>query len=380
MTEFLYDEKPYDVEFDATVISCEAKGDAFEIVLDSTLFFPEQGGQTCDTGYIEGSLVSDVQLSEGIVYHTCSMAFAPGEKVHGKIDWQHRFNNMQQHTGEHIFTGLAHSRYGAQNVGFHLSDNTVTLDLDIELNSAQIREIEVLANEVIAENRRVKCYYPDLEQLKDIDYRSKKEIEGPVRLVEIEGVDICACCAPHATSTAQVGLLKVISFEKYKGGVRVYILCGSRAFFDYSFKQSIIDNARQVLNCKPEEIEEKIKSLLNENKNTKYEMSQIKTRQLLAQIEAYPAELSDITIFTEGVDSKIMREGVNGLMEKHDGLCSIFSGNDEDGYSFVIGSRTRDCQAIMSGLRQMLLAKGGGNKQMAQGSVASTKSEIERVM
>ena len=229
----LFDSDSFAKDFIAKVISCEQTNiddrKLYKVVLDRTLFFPEQGGQTSDIGMIDDATVVDVQIKDDIIYHYCTSGFLIGEEVHGTLDWSHRFNNMQQHTGEHIFTGIAHKSYGADNVGFHLSDNTVTLDLNIELDQEQIDFIERSANELIARDVAVKAYYPNQDLLGAINYRSKKEIEGPVRLVEIEGTDLCACCAPHVKSTGQVGILKVISFNKYKGGTRVYILCGLRA-------------------------------------------------------------------------------------------------------------------------------------------------------
>lgn len=380
MTKPLYDDRPYDRAFGAKVLSCEAAEEGYRVVLDQTLFFPEQGGQSCDLGTIDGILVKDVQIKDEIIYHTLEKELAVGSEVSGEINWEHRFSNMQQHTGEHIYVGLAHNKYGAENVGFHLSDNTVTLDLDVELTKEQVLELELMANQVIASDVAVSCYYPASEEIASIEYRSKKEIDGALRLVEIEGVDICACCAPHVSSTGQVGLLKVVSFGKYKGGMRIYILCGFRALADYNSRMVILEDTYQLLNCQEQDIPAKVRTLIGDNKQLKYDMSQIKAKQLYEQIEKYPSEIEDITIFTSDLDAKTMRDGVNIMVEKHSGLCAIFSGDDEAGYNFVIGSQTRDCAAIAAGLRELLSAKGGGSKQMAQGSVESTRVEIERTL
>ena len=380
----LYDKDAFAKEFAAKVISCEEvfTGDRklYKVVLDQTLFFPEQGGQTSDIGTIDSSNVVDVKIENEIIYHYCTSGFLSGESVNAKIDWNHRFNNMQQHTGEHIFTGLAHKKYGADNVGFHLSDNTVTLDLNVELNQEQIRELELAANQLIAKDVEVRAYYPEPALLPAIDYRSKKEISGPVRLVEIEGTDICACCAPHVKTTGQVGILKVVDFGKYKGGTRVYILCGLRALEDYNRRMSILAKTYQKLSCMEDEIPEKVAGIIEDNKQLKFSVSEVKFSALMSQIEKYPSDLIDVTIFTEDLDAKNMRDGVNALVEKHAGLCAIFSGNDEDGYNFVIGSSTRDCSAIATGLRELLGAKGGGSKQMAQGNVMATRSQIENTL
>lgn len=383
-TVALYDSDAFAKDFIGKVISCEEVScngkQAYKIVLNNTLFFPEQGGQTSDIGLLDGHEIFDVQIENDIIYHYSDHGFLIGEEVHGVIDWKHRFNNMQQHTGEHIFTGLAHNKYGADNVGFHLSDNTVTLDLNIELNKEQIDGLERMANEVIAKDVPVTAYYPKKELLPAINYRSKKEIEGDVRLVEIEGVDICACCAPHVKTTGQVGLLKVVSFNKYKGGTRIYIMCGMRALADYNRRMDLLEKTYQALSCSEDEVPEKVANLLEDNKNLKYRISEIKASILMNQIEKYPGELVDVTIFTEDLDAKTMRDGVNYLVAHHEGLCAIFSGDDESGYDFVIGSATRDCSAIAAGLRELLGAKGGGSKQMAQGNIQATKSAIENTL
>ena len=383
-TVALYDSDAFAQDFMGKVISCEEvlcnNEKAYRVVLDKTLFFPEQGGQTSDIGLIDGHEVFDVQIEKEVIYHYCRHGFLSGEEVHGVIDWNHRFNNMQQHTGEHIFTGLAHNKYGAENVGFHLSDNTVTLDLNIELNREMIDGLEKLANEVIAKDLPIKAYYPKKELLPAIPYRSKKELEGDVRLVEIEGVDICACCAPHVKTTGQVGLLKVVSFNKYKGGTRVYILCGMRALADYNRRMDLLAETYQKLSCAEDDLPSKVAVIIEDNKQLKFRISEIKAGILMNQIEGYPSEIKDITIFTEDLDAKTMRDGVNYLVEHHAGLCAIFSGDDDNGYDFVIGSSTRDCGAIAAGLREMLGAKGGGSKQMAQGNVQATRSAIENTL
>lgn len=379
-TKALYDNDSFLKKFTATIISCTPWEGTFKVILDQTVFFPEQGGQTSDTGILGAGKVLDVQIENDEIVHYTDIAYTVGETVLGEIDWSSRFSKMQQHTGEHLFTGLAHNIFGAENVGFHLSDNTVTLDLDIELSLEQVRQLERKVNEAIALDLPIKAYYPSDEEISGIEYRSKKEIEGAIRLVEIEGIDICACCAPHVNTTGQVGMLKVISFGKYKGGTRVYILCGLRALEDYNKKMDILSSTYQTLNCKEEEIPEKVKGLIEDNKNQKYQISEIKAKILLEQIEKYPSEIVDVTIFTEDLDAKNMREGVNALVEKHSGLYAIFSGDDENGYNFVIGSSTRDCSAIAKGLRELLGAKGGGSKQMAQGSIMATRSQIEQTL
>ena len=192
LTEKLYDNDAYLTEFTAQVISCTPCENGYKVILDKTAFFPEEGGQYSDKGFIDDSAVFDVQLENGELLHYCSEAVSGS--VIGKIDFQRRFRNMQSHTGEHIISGLIHSLFGGENVGFHLGQEEVTCDYDIELDSQQLALIELEANKAIYRNLAVKGYYPQAEKLKEIPYRSKKEIEEAVRIVEIEDIDCCACC------------------------------------------------------------------------------------------------------------------------------------------------------------------------------------------
>ena len=401
MTKALYDELPYDREFEAKVIELEKEDGYYKLILDQTLFFPEQGGQSSDIGYIDGIKIYDVQIIDGTIYHYLKLditnederetaesslenRFLPDTIIRGTIDWNHRFNNMQQHTGEHIFTGIAHKKYGAENVGFHLSDNTVTLDLNIELTKEQIDDIETKANEVIANNVPVICYYPSELELDKIEYRSKKEIEGAVRLVEIEGVDICACCAPHVSSTSQVGLLKVLSATKYKGGTRVSILCGLRALTDYRQKQHQLEESIKLLNCPLEEVSKKASKLLEENKTLKYKLSQIQSEGFLREIAKYNADENlgkeDVIIFTEGVETKALRDGVNLMMSKHKGICAVFNEEIESKFNFILGSELIDCNDVAATLRAIFDAKCGGSNKMIQGSIEADAEEIRATL
>ena len=242
----LYDENPYETCFEAAVreVSVNEKAGTAAIVLDRTLFFPEEGGQTPDTGVLAGLPVTDVQIRNGVIIHTVRFAKESpvpreGATVSGTIDWTHRFSNMQNHTGEHILSGLLHSLYGYENVGFRLSDNTVTLDTGGQLDDAQLCNLERRANEVIYRNVKVTCEYPPEEVLQKLAYRSKKELPGPVRIVTIDGVDVCACCAPHVRRTGEIGLIRIIDVLHTKTNMRLTIVCGSRAleYTQHSFEQ-----------------------------------------------------------------------------------------------------------------------------------------------
>ena len=232
-TEKLFYEDSHLKEFTAKVISCKPYKEQYKVVLDRTAFFPEGGGQYADTGMLDDVRVLDVHEKEGIIYHTTEKALEAGKTVTGKINWEERFEKMQQHTGEHIVSGLVHERFGYNNVGFHLGSDYCTMDFDGTLTKEQLREIELAANQAVWKNIDIVVTYPSKEELANMDYRSKIEIEGQVRIVTVPGYDVCACCAPHVKKTGEIGMLKLVNMVNYKGGERITMLCGVRALKDY---------------------------------------------------------------------------------------------------------------------------------------------------
>ena len=263
----LYDLDAYATEFDAKVVSCEAvtynKQDGYAVVLDKTLFFPEEGGQSPDKGTIDGKEVLDVQIKKDIVTHYMAEALEEGAAVHGVLDWKHRFSNMQQHSGEHIFSGIVHREYGFNNVGFHLSDNIVTMDFDGVLTAEQVADVEYKVNEAIAKNVEIMAAFPSKEELAALEYRSKIEIDGAVRIVTVDGFDVCACCAPHVKRTGEIGLLKVMSVQNYKGGVRISMLCGFRALQAFREKAEVVSSLTGMLSTSQETIVERVGQMKN---------------------------------------------------------------------------------------------------------------------
>jgi len=388
-TKKLYDMDAYQTEFEATVLSCEKmtvktmseeNEVVYEIVLDQTLFFPEEGGQTPDKGRLHGYDVIDVQIKKDTIYHYVTGCLEVGSKVKGEIDWKHRFSNMQQHSAEHIFSGLAHRKYGLKNVGFHLSDQIVTMDFDKPLTEAQLRDMEWEVNEAIVANVEIKTGYPSQEKLVNLDYRSKIEIDGDIRIVEILGYDICACCAPHVQRTGEIGIFKIQSVQNYKGGVRISFLSGFRALEEYRRKSTIISELSGILTTNQDNLTEHVTKQKNQIYELKTQLSNVKQSMMENKLAEIAESQKDVILFESDLETPVMRNVVNKLMETHDGICGIFVGDDTEGYNFIIGSKTINCCEVAAKLREELNARGGGKPQMVQGSVCAPEENIKRVL
>lgn len=380
----LYDADAYQTEFEATVLACEEvekkDGKVYQVWLDQTLFFPEEGGQSPDMGTIDGVEVLDVQIKNEVITHTLAAPLTVGTTVKGVVDWKHRFYNMQQHSGEHIFSGIVHKEFGYDNVGFHLSDSIVTMDFNGVISPKEITEIEEKVNQAIIENIPVEVSYPSKEELKELDYRSKIEIEGQVRIVTIPGYDVCACCAPHVRRTGEIGSLKVMNVQSYKGGVRVSILCGFRALDAFRQKADIITELMAEFSTSQDAILDNVKKLKGANQTMKNQLAAAKQELMEYKVSAIPEDSENAILFEADLETPVVRGVVNGLVEKFAGISAVFVGNDENGYQFIVGSKNKDCRQIAATLREKLSARGGGSDKMIQGSVAATQLQIEELL
>ena len=380
----LYDQDAYATEFEAEVLACEEvekkEKKVYQIWLDQTLFFPEEGGQSPDMGTIDGIKVLDVQIKDEVITHTLAAPLAVGTMVKGVVDWKHRFYNMQQHSGEHIFSGIVHNRFGYDNVGFHLSDSIVTMDFNGVITAEDIEKIETEVNQAIIENIPVEVSYPTKEELKVLEYRSKIEIEGQVRIVTIPGYDVCACCAPHVRRTGEIGMLKVMNVQSYKGGVRISILCGFRALEAFRQKADIITELMAQFSTNQEALVENVTKLKNTNQTMKNQLALAKQELMEYKVAAIPEDSENAILFESDLDTPVVRNVVNGLVEKFAGISAVFVGDDENGYQFIVGSKNKDCRAIAAALREKLSARGGGSDKMIQGSVAASQLQIEELL
>ena len=379
ITEKLYDADAYALDFTAAVLSCNEvvrqQKKLYEVILDRTLFFPEEGGQTPDTGTLSDIPVKDVQIHAGVISHMLSEPLLTGQQVNGRINWEHRFSNMQQHSGEHIFSGIVHASYGYDNVGFHLSDSVVTMDYNAVLTAEQIRKIEQEVNRVISLNLEIQVSYPSSRELMTLQYRSKKEIEGQVRIVTVPGYDVCACCAPHVKRTGEIGLLKVISSQNYKGGVRISILCGCRALALFTEEHTMLTALAASLSTAADRIPEMMQKQQRDHAALVEKLQQAGIELMRYRLRDIPQTQENVILFTEEADNRILRESVNLLTEEHSGLCAVFAGTDADGYCYIIGSAQKDVRTAGRLLQQELGAKGGGSERMIQGQVQAVSAQ-----
>ncbi len=353
-------------------------GEKYEILLDKTAFFPNEGGQTSDVGTLGGTNVENVIERDGEIFHICDAPLTAGATVHGKIDFSHRYYNMQNHTGEHIISGLVHKLYGFENVGFHLSREGMTVDFSGELNRCQLDEIEELANRAIYECHPIKCYYPTPDELKNISYRSKLDNLKNTRLVEIEGVDICACCAPHVYNTGEVGIIKILDFIRYKGGVRLNVVCGMAALYDYREKYSQCKLISGMLSVKQNEVFDATERLLETIDGYRQKLYTAKKELRLYKLNSLEETDGNICIFEDDSDINDARELVNLAMPKCRGICACFVGNDNQGYKYIAASSNINMKETAAQMKDKLSARGGGSEIMIQGSTCAKRAEIEK--
>ena len=373
MTEKLYEQNSYCRSFTAIVEECVPHGDGYAVRLSRTAFFPEGGGQTADTGLLGGLAVADVQIVDDEIWHYVAMPLSVGEEVEGALDWEGRFSRMRHHTAEHIVCSIAHRWHGLNNVGFHLGSEDVTLDLDGELTREQIDAIEDEANRVVAANVAVIATIPTAEELAQATYRSKKELDGEVRLVTIEGVDCCACCAPHVARTGEIGLIKLLDFIRYKGGVRIHLLCGDAALADYRLRYRQSAELSAKLSVKQLDLTAAVDRLIGEKDTLKLALRAANRQIAQLQVEMVAPTDKPVYLIGDGWDTEMLRQVVNGLTQRCGGLCAAYSGAD-GAYQFVLGG-TGDVKAATAQMTGALNGRGGGDHRQSQGRVQATAAE-----
>ena len=374
-TKKLYYEDSHLTRFSATVLGChEAKG-GWEVILDATAFYPTGGGQACDLGELGGAKVLDVKEAGETVVHLCDAPLEAGATVEGSIDWERRFDLMQQHSGEHIVSGLVHGKYGYHNVGFHMGEHLVTIDFDGPLTWEQLMQIESETNAIIWENLPVKVWYPSPEELPTVPYRSKKQLPWPVRIVEFPGADICACCGTQVKHTGEIGLVKFVSCIKFKEGVRIEMASGRRALKLY---QDIFEQNRQVsqtFSAKILETGAAARKFNEQLAQEKYRSAGLQKRIFTAIAASY-AGADTALHFEEGLTPGGVRELADAIAEQAK-LAVVLSGSDGEGYAICIISKTEDTRALGKAVNEKLCGRGGGKPGAFQGSIKATRAQVE---
>ena len=376
MTEKLYDKDSHLKEFTGTVLSCEKSGEKYAVTLDRTAFFPEGGGQQSDRGYIGEAYISAVQTENGEILHFADKPLCVGQAYDCKIDFDFRFRNMQNHSGEHIISGIVHRLYGFNNVGFHLGAE-MTMDFDGELTRRQLDEIEDLANKAVYENLPVKAYYPTDEELKGLDYRSKLDLKENVRIVEIKGVDACACCAPHVKATGEIGIIKILDFEKYKGGVRLLAKCGADALRDYRGKYKSVLEISNLLSAKQPEVSAAVMKLNEQLSAEKAAAAALKKRLIAEKAAGFAPDTDKTAVFEGGLDIKELQLSADALCKKAGGIRGAFSGADGS-FAFAICGEEAALGDFFAKFKAEFNTRGGGRNGIRQGTVRADRAEIER--
>ncbi len=374
MTEKLFYQDGYRKEFQAKVLSCEKVKEQYQVVLDGTAFFPEGGGQYGDIGWLDETEVLDTREKGGIIYHTVASPLEAGTTVTGRLNWEVRFDRMQQHTGEHIISGIVHSRFGYDNVGFHLGEDYCTMDFNGCISKEELREIELEANRAVFANLGVGITYPSKEELIAMEYRSKIEIEGQVRIITIPGYDVCACCAPHLGSTGEIGLIKLVHMMNYKGGERITMLCGFRALADYDRKDENTKAISALLSAKEREVADA--RLKEEAGSLKGKIASLQQKMLAYRAAEIPVEEDVAAVFDSGLSGNAPRELMNLLLNKGAKVCAVFAGDEEKGYRYVIGSKETDVRPLCKRINDAFGGRGGGKPEMVQGSLSGSEEAI----
>lgn len=375
MTKKLYYENSYLTDFEAEVISCEPHKDGFVVVLDQTAFYPEGGGQPADEGYLNDVKVSYVFIKDEVIYHVVNEPLEVGSKVEGKIDFERRFDFMQQHSGEHIVSGIIHAKYGYNNVGFHLSKDYMTADLDGELTEGQIKEVERLANEAVFQNIPIDATLFTHEEIKEKPYRSKIEIVGKVRLVEIGQYDTCACCGTHVRYTGEIGIIKCIGWERHRGGMRLTLLCGKRAISDYDQRLMITREIGNMLSTKTEKILEAFIKGQEELGSLKQKLASVTNDLLIFRAQDY-IKKGETFIYKEDLTADEMRKLCVLLTELSDNVFLVLTMQDGN-IKYALGSSKEDVRPISKLLNENFSGRGGGKPELCQGSLTGTIKEIK---
>ena len=384
-TERLYYGDSYLREFEARVISCEPSGGQFHVTLDRTAFYPTSGGQPNDTGWLGDAAVADVtEREDGGIVHVTDRALGLGP-VHGTIDWQRRFDHMQQHTGQHLLSGAFVELFKMQTVSFHLGGESSTIDLaGASLAAGQVEAAERLTNQIIFEDRAVEVRYGTREELAASGVRKEVDREGVLRAVSVEQFDLQPCGGTHVTRTGQVGLLLLRKIDRQKQNWRVEFVCGGRAMRAARGDFAALSEAARLLSCGQPEVPAMLGRALEERKQA--QRSRLVLLETLAGYEAQEllrgtesgATRVVVRVFDEA-EPAYLRMVATRLAEEP-GVQALLSTRAS---GHVVFAQSPGLAADMNALLREALhpagGKGGGTRDFAQGSVPDP-SRVEMVL
>ena len=377
MTEKLYYLDAYIKEFEATVLESYTDADRYVVVLDRTAFFPEEGGQSADTGYIGVARVLDVKENGGVIRHYTDTPLTVGEKYSCKIDFADRFEKMQCHTAEHIISGAIKRLHGLDNVGFHLGAYEVTMDVNGYLTREELDEIELIANRAVFDNVPIKTSFPSAEELASMNYRSKLDLTENVRIVEVEGYDLCACCAPHVAYTGEIGLIKILDFEKHRGGLRINIAAGYRALRDYKEKYRNVLKISALFSEPQATVSTAAESFISSYEELKAKLKATGLNNARLEAKMIPNTEASLVCYYPDMNMDELRELVNSAKPKISGILVALTGKDGD-YKYIMTSERVDLAPIYKKINADLSGRGGGRDNMIQGSFFADLDTVTR--
>ena len=373
----IYDSKPYCQTFSAQVLSCVVCEGGWRVVLDRTAFFPGGGGQDPDRGSIGSCRLVGIFEEKGIIYHILDGPIPIGSSVKGSIDWDFRFTNMQNHSGEHILSGIVHSEMGYDNVGFHMNDRFITIDFNGPMSDEEALRMELLANRRIYDNLPILISHPSAEELSHMKYRSKKELSGDVRIVQVGDVDICACCAPHVAHTGEVGLIKIIARENYKGGVRLTVLCGERALLRFRQQTETLSELCAMYSAMPERLTEACTREQEELAAQKESIGRLSDEIVEARTALLANGRASVFHYETLLDDIAARKLANRLSQAVCGRTAVLTARPEGGYHYILASSAQDIRPFTAAWNSSFNGRGGGSEHMTQGAVSGSLEEMK---
>ena len=386
MTDKIYLQNPYLREISARIVDKKYIDNKFYIKLNRTIFYPNMaGGQPMDKGTINGVEVLNTYEEGEDIIHVVKDNIQ-SNNVQLNIDWDTRFDHMQQHTGQHLLSSVFYNLYNAETVGFHLGQEYVYIDITLpELTDEDINRVEKFSNKIVFSNFNIKTYYIDKNNVSKIPLRKQPSATSNIRIVEIDGMDYSPCCGTHHRSTGEIGLIKIRKWEKYKGNTRVEFVCGNRALQDYSWKNTCVNNISTLLSSKDNDTYNKVKILFDhteelekENRNLQKELLKYKAKELLND----SMTLNNIQIIKHKFQNTNIKEisfMSSYLINNIDDLILILGIENAEKSQFIL-SRSNNLKINISNIfkkiSKKLGVKGGGSIQTIQGDCSNTDLDL----